>query len=183
MSPLESTKMQLHYLLNSDCVPEASKNRLKEAVNGIIADIAPLFDAEKNIRIHGDCHFSNVIHRLEESFYLIDFDDMAMGQPVQDIWMLLPGDLDESFVELDLLLEGYEIFRNFDRRTLRLLEPLRAMRFIHYMAWCAHQVEEDGITRAIDGFGTSEYWQNEIADLVDQRERISQWEAPLGNLL
>ena len=27
----------------------------------------------------GDLHFSNIIYRLEESFYLIDFDDMVMG--------------------------------------------------------------------------------------------------------
>lgn len=183
MSPLQSTQTQLQYLLNSDCVPRESKKRLQEVVEGIIADIDPLFDDAKNIRIHGDCHFSNVINRSEESLHLIDFDDMAMGQPVQDIWMLLPGDLEESFVELDLFLEGYETFRNFDRRTLRLLEPLRAMRFIHYLAWCTHQVEEDGLTRVMDGFGTHEYWQNEIADLVDQRERISEGVKPLGNLL
>jgi hypothetical protein len=47
------------------------------------------------------------------------------------------------------------------------------MRFIHYMAWCAHQVEEDGMTRAIDGFGSRDYWQNEIGDLLDQAECIA----------
>ena len=108
---------------------------------------------------------------------------MAMGPPVQDIWMLLPGDLDESFVELDLFLEGYETFRPFDRRSLRLIEPLRAMRFIHYMAWCAHQVEGDGLTRAVDGFGSVDYWRREIADLVDQRERIAKGVQPSGNVL
>lgn len=97
---------------------------------------------------------------------------MVMGPPVQDVWMLLPGELDKSFVEIDFFLEGYETFRPFDRRTLKLIEPLRAMRFIHYMAWCAHQVEEDGETRAIDGFGSWEYWQNEIRDLADQLTRI-----------
>ncbi len=73
---------------------------------------------------------------------------------------------------MDFFLEGYETFRPFDRRALRLIEPLRAMRFIHYMAWCAHQVEEDGGTRAIDGFGSGEYWQSEIRDLEDQLIRI-----------
>jgi len=106
-----------------------------------------------------------------------------MGPPIQDVWMLLPGDLDEAFVELDLFLEGYETFRPFDRRTLRLIEPLRAMRFIHYMAWCVHQVEGDGETRAIDGFGTREYWQKEIADLVDQRVRIAESQVISGNVL
>lgn len=183
MVPHRSTQEQLAYLLRSPCVPDEMKPPLEEAVVAIIADIQPLFSEMESIRIHGDCHFSNVIKRPGESFYLIDFDDMAMGPPVQDIWMLLPGEVDESFVELDLFLEGYETFRPFDRRSLRLIEPLRAMRFIHYMAWCAHQVEGDGLTRAIDGFGSGEYWRSEIADLIDQRERIAESHLPSGNVL
>ncbi len=183
MAPQHSTRKQLSYLMKSPCVPEEMKPPLEKAILDIIADIQPLFAKTERIRIHGDCHFSNVIQRPGESFYLIDFDDMAMGAPVQDIWMLLPGEVDESFVELDLFLEGYETFRRFDRRALRLIEPLRAMRFIHYMAWCAHQVEGDGITRAIDGFGSQEYWRSEIAGLVDQRERIAEGQQPSGNML
>lgn len=173
MSPRESSTQQLAYLLKAECVPDDLKGGLESAVTSILADISPLFEGLKNIRIHGDCHFANFIHRPGESLYIIDFDDMVMGPAVQDIWMLLPGGLEDTFVELDLFLEGYETFRTFDQSSLRLVEPLRAMRFIHYMAWCAHQVEEDGETRAIDGFGSREYWQQEIADLLDQGERIA----------
>jgi Ser/Thr protein kinase RdoA (MazF antagonist) len=183
MAPNRSTRDQLAYLLKSPCVPEEMKPPLEKAALEIIGDIQPLFAKTENIRIHGDCHFSNIIHRPGESFYLIDFDDMAMGPPVQDVWMLLPGELDESFVELDLFLEGYEMFRPFDRRTLRLVEPLRAMRYIHYMAWCAHQVARDGITRAVEGFGSREYWHREIDDLIDQRGRIAESRIPSGNVL
>ena len=183
MAPHHSTRKQLSYLLKSSCIPEDLKPPLAAAAEAIIADIQPLFAKTERIRIHGDCHFSNVIQRPGESFYLIDFDDMAMGPPVQDIWMLLPGEVDESYVELDLFLEGYETFRPFDRRALRLIEPLRAMRFVHYMAWCAHQVEEDGLTRAIDEFGSPDYWRREIGDLVDQRERIAENLLPSGNML
>ena len=183
MAPHRSTREQLAYLLGSTCVPKEMKTPLEKAILDIIADIQPLFSETENIRIHGDCHFSNIIQRPGESFYLIDFDDMAMGPPVQDIWMVLPGEVDESFVELDLFLEGYETFRPFNRKSLRLIEPLRAMRFIHYMAWCAHQVEGDGLTRAIDGFGSAEYWRREIDDLVDQRTRIAEGWQPSGNVL
>lgn len=107
---------------------------------------------------------------------------MVVGPPVQDFWMLLPGILEESFVEADLFLEGYETFRSFDRRTLRLIEPLRAMRYIHYMAWCIHQVVEDGETRVMDNFGTSDYWLQEIRDLRDQLERIRKPWSPSGNM-
>ncbi len=183
MSPIASTSQQLEYLLGGHVVPEEVKGRLQEAVGEIITEITPLFEGTRPIRIHGDCHFANIIHRPGESFYLIDFDDMATGPPVQDIWMLLPGTLDEAFVEMDILLEGYEMFRPFDRRSLRLIEPLRAMRFVHYMAWCVHQVAADGQTRVLDDFGTEAYWQKEIADLHDQLERIRDGYVPSGNVL
>lgn len=183
MAPNYSAKSQLTYILESSCVPDDLKPPLEEAGRAIIEQSIPLFQDSQLIRIHGDCHFSNVIHRPEESFFLIDFDDMVMGPPIQDIWMLLPGDLSESFVEFDLFLEGYETFRIFDQSTLRLVEPLRAMRYIHYMAWCAHQVAGDGSTRAIDGFGSREYWQKEIADLHDQKQRIAEFKPVSGNSL
>jgi Ser/Thr protein kinase RdoA (MazF antagonist) len=91
---------------------------------------------------------------------------------VQDFWMLLPGYRGESLAEIELFLEGYETFRPFDRRTLRLIGPLRAMRFIHYMAWCAHQVAEDGHSRVAPDFGTRTYWLRELSDLAQQMERV-----------
>jgi len=172
MHPEVSTRNQLHYLMAAHCVPDELKTQLQKAVVQIVEEIAPRFQSVEQIRIHGDCHFANMIYRPGESFFIIDFDDMAMGPAVQDVWMLLPGEVGDSFVELDFFIEGYETFRPFDRRTFSLIEPLRAMRFIHYMAWCAHQVEEDGGTRAIDGFGSREYWQSEIRDLEDQLIRI-----------
>lgn len=183
MAPHRSSWQQLQYLLESPVVPEDLKTSLEQIVKMIIEEIKPSFQQKDYIRIHGDCHFSNVIYRPGESFYLIDFDDMAMGLPVQDIWMLLPGDVAEAYTELELFLEGYETFRPFDRRTLRLIEPLRAMRFIHYMSWCAKQVEGDGETRVIDGFGSREYWQREIDDLKDQLKRIREGSEGVGNLL
>lgn len=181
MLPTASTRAQLDYLLSSGLVSDQAVKELRLVVEQIIQETVPLFEDVSLIRIHGDCHFSNIIHRPGESFFLIDFDDMVMGPPVQDIWMLLPGTLEEAFVEMDILLEGYEMFQPFDRRSFRLIEPLRAMRFVHYMSWCAHQVAADGMTRVIDDFGTDQYWQREIADLADQLERIRDGYIPAGN--
>lgn len=183
MSPAAATRQQLDYLLTGRIVPEEVKSGLKQVVESIITEIEPLFAGTRPIRIHGDCHFANIIHRPGESFFLIDFDDMVMGPPVQDIWMLLPGTLEDAFAEMDMLLEGYEMFRPFDRRSFRLIEPLRAMRFVHYMAWCAHQVAADGMTRVLEDFGSQAYWQKEIADLHDQLERIRDGYIPSGNVL
>ena len=96
--------------------------------------------------------------------------------------MLLPGLLQDCLLEIDLFLEGYETFMDFDRRSLSLIEPLRAMRYIYYIAWCAHQVAEDGDSRVAPNFGTREYWQQEMADLADQLERIKAGPAQTGNM-
>lgn len=182
MDPRHSTLQQLGYILKHARMDEDLRKDFEKTAHAIIEEIAPLFAPFRRIRIHGDCHFANIIHRPGESFYLIDFDDMVMGPPVQDIWMVLPGPPEESLVELDLLLEGYETFRDFDRRSFRLIEPLRAMRFIHYLAWCVHQVDADGYTRVIDGFGSRDYWLRELHDLEDQRLRIADNTPLSGNM-
>jgi len=172
LRPEISSRDQVEYLLAGNFLPADLAVLFAGQARGLIAEIAPLFADAEMIRIHGDCHFANIIHRPGESFYLIDFDDMSLGPPVQDMWMLLPGHREDSAAEIDFFLEGYETFRDFDRRSLRLIEPLRAMRFIHYTAWCAWQVAEEGLSRVAPDFGTREYWQREINDLEEQRQRI-----------
>jgi Ser/Thr protein kinase RdoA (MazF antagonist) len=172
LAPAHSTRQQLDSLLASAHIPPDLRPAFQKLTDALITEISPLFEQTRMIRIHGDCHFSNLIHRPGQSFYLIDFDDMALGPPVQDFWMLLPGRAPECPLEIDLFLEGYQSFMNFDRRSLALIEPLRAMRYIHYIAWCAHQVSEDGESRAAPNFGAHAYWEQELADLEDQLQII-----------
>ena len=172
MAPDKSTRQQVDYILKGSFMPDDMLGRFKDLTDTLIAEISPLFSNREMIRIQGDCHFSNLIYRPDESFYIIDFDDMVMGPPVQDFWMLLPGYREESLAEIEMFLEGYEMFRDFDMGSLRLIEPLRAMRYIHYTAWCAHQFAEDGETRVNENFGSRQYWQTEMDDLEDQLGRI-----------
>jgi Ser/Thr protein kinase RdoA (MazF antagonist) len=172
MTPDKSTRQQVDYILEGSFMDDDMLGRFKELTDGLINEISPLFHNKEMIRIQGDCHFSNLIYRPDESFYIIDFDDMAMGPPVQDFWMLLPGYREDSLAEIEIFLEGYEMFRDFDMGSLRLIEPLRAMRYIHYTAWCAHQFAEDGETRVDADFGSRQYWQTEMDDLEDQLDRI-----------
>ena len=180
LAPGKSTRQNLDYILHGDFIPPELARPFTDLAESLIAEIDPLFEEVEMIRIHGDCHFSNLMHRPGEGMFLIDLDDMAVGPPVHDFWMLLPGFLKDSLAEVEMLLEGYEVFRNFDRRTLRLIEPLRAMRFIHYITWCAHQVAEDGLSRVAVGFGSHAYWQQEIHDLAEQLERIRTMPDPAG---
>jgi len=172
MAPESSTRQQLDYLLSGGFLPADMRAKYSDLAGELIVETTPLFREMEKIRIHGDCHFSNLIFRPEESFFLIDFDDMAIGPAVQDLWMLLPGRLVDSLKEVNLFLEGYETFRPFDRRGFQLIEPLRAMRFIHYCSWCARQVAEDGESRAMPEFGSRHFWQQEINDLADQLVQI-----------
>jgi len=172
MAPEKSTRQQVDYILAGRFMPEDLLARFRNLTDSLIKEITPLFARTGMIRIHGDCHFSNLIYRPDESFYIIDFDDMATGPPVQDFWMLLPGHREDSLAEIEIFLEGYGMFRGFDLNSLRLIEPLRAMRYIHYTAWCAYQFAEDGETRVAEDFGSRQYWQRELGDLEDQLERI-----------
>lgn len=182
MVPSATTRRQIAYLEKNRLVTKELRRSFFELARRLIDEIENLFHDVTIQRIHGDLHFSNIIHRPGESFYLIDFDDMVMGPQVQDVWMLLQGYGEDSLVELDLFLEGYETFHGFDRKSCRLIEPLRAMRYIHYLAWCGYQVVEDGTTRVIPDFGSYTFWQNEITELGDQIERIHNNSNPFGHM-
>lgn len=172
LHPERSTRSHVGYILESGLVAVDLEREYEQVVSTFIEIAAPIFEQVEQIRIHADCHSGNLIFRPGEGYCLIDLDDMAMGPPVQDFWMLLPGDRLQSQSELNALLDGYEIFRDFDYTSLRLIEPLRAMRFIHYTAWCAYQMHADGTAALVPDFATREYWLKEIRDLNDQMQII-----------
>ncbi|MCK4838252.1 MAG: serine/threonine protein kinase [Desulfobulbaceae bacterium] len=178
--PHSITVSQLDLLEDGAFVPAELAADFFETARTIVKEIAPLFADTEMIRIHGDCHFSNIIHRPDESFHLIDFDDFGMGPPVHDLWMLLPDHPNRSLYEIDLFMEGYETFRPFDRGSLKLIEPLRAMRYIHFIAWCAHQVMDGGEPPTPD-WGSFAYWATETKDLREQLTRIREGFVSQGN--
>lgn len=175
--PERSTPSHLKDILAIEFPYPGLQREYEQTVRDLIARIAPLFEDITALRIHGDAHASNLILRPGESIFLIDFDDMATGPAVQDLWMMLPAHLRESRREFDWLLEGYETFRDLDRRELHLIEPLRAMRFIHFTAWCAHQKADGGFARLSPDWGTAAYWKREIQDLQRQMQEIEDHEA------
>ncbi|HEY9592915.1 MAG TPA: phosphotransferase, partial [Spirochaetia bacterium] len=139
---------------------------------GTIDAIRPLFDGVPIQRIHGDCHRANIIDRPGTGLVLIDFDDMMSGPVVQDLWLVLPEHAEGSRRELAMLLEGYEQFHPFDRTTLRLIEPLRFMRMIYFLAWRARQRNDYWFRESFPDWGTKSFWAKELEDLRDQADRI-----------
>ena len=119
------------------------------------------------LRVHGDCHGGNVLW-TDDGPHFVDFDDARTGPAVQDLWMLLSGDRDAMERQLAVVLEGYESFRDFDRRELALIEPLRTLRLLHYSAWLARRWNDPAFPAAFPWFGTQRYWQDRILELREQ---------------
>ena len=162
----------LQTILASGQVPAETRRDYETAVNEVLEEITPRFDDVDPIRIHGDLHVQNLIDRPGDRLYIIDFDDMALGPPVQDLWMLLPGRLADARHECDCFLRGYETFMDFDHGSLRLIEPLRALRFLHFTSWCAQQAADGGFTRLSPDFGSAASWRREADDLRRQLVEI-----------
>ncbi|RPJ07658.1 MAG: serine/threonine protein kinase [Spirochaetaceae bacterium] len=130
--------------------------------------ITPMFSGVSCQRIHADCHRGNILDRGPEGLLLFDFDDMMSGPPVQDFWLLLPDHANKCQMEINLLLEGYEQFSSFDYRTLRLIEPLRLMRMVYFLLWCARQKNDFDFSRHFPAWGTRAFWIKEIEDFKYQ---------------
>jgi Ser/Thr protein kinase RdoA (MazF antagonist) len=118
-------------------------------------------------RILGDCHRGNILW-TDQGPHFVDLDDCLTGPAVQDLWMLLSGGQQEMRTELQDLLKGYEQFLPFDRGEIALIEPLRALRMIHYSAWLARRWHDPAFPLAFPWFAEPRYWEQHHRALEDQ---------------
>jgi Ser/Thr protein kinase RdoA (MazF antagonist) len=167
LDPGLSTLADVNHLCDS-IVTERFREPFRAVCMQLVETAAPLWSGLERIRIHGDCHRGNILDRLDEGLLLIDFDDMASGPPVQDLWLLLPDRAGNSGREIELFLQGYELFRRFDRQSLRCIEPLRAMRMVYFLAWCGRQAGDAQFKKNFPDWGSDRFWQREISDLREQ---------------
>jgi Ser/Thr protein kinase RdoA (MazF antagonist) len=163
-------------VLAGDWLPDYQVDRyrdvteaLTEGIREAFARAAPL----RNIRIHGDCHRGNILW-TESGPHFVDLDDCMTGPVMQDLWMLIAGSREEMRAQLTDLLEGYEQFADFDRVEIALIEPLRALRMIHYAAWLARRWHDPAFPRAFPWFGAPRYWEEHVRQLVEQLEALDE---------
>jgi Ser/Thr protein kinase RdoA (MazF antagonist) len=121
-----------------------------------------------NLRTQGDCHPGNIIWTRDDGPWLLDFDDCQSAPVVQDVWMLLSGSRREQETQLAELLDGYEMFHDFPRRELALVEALRSLRMVHYAGWLAQRWHDPAFPRYFPWFNTGAYWQTHITELEEQ---------------
>ncbi len=164
----------LEFLVRGGWIPMEFESRYQAVVREICTQIEPWFSSSQYQRVHGDCHLGNLLWNTSGSFFL-DFDDMVNAPPVQDLWLIVPGRDAEAVHQRNVLLEGYEDFRDFDRRTLRLIEPLRAMRIINYSAWIAKRWDDPVFPKTFPQFQTHQYWSRELDDLERLLQLIRVW--------
>lgn len=128
------------------------------------------------IRLHGDCHPGNILWTPEgepgAGPHFVDLDDARTGPSVQDFWMLLSGERRQQTLQLSALLDGYEQLRDFDRRELALIEPLRTLRLVHYSAWIARRWDDPAFPINFPWFGGRDFWQGQVDMLVEQIEEM-----------
>lgn len=157
----------LDYLLEHNCIPAGLAKRYADTVEAICSIIDPWWDQTPLQPIHGDAHLGNVLEG-PEGLFLLDFDDMVIGPPVQDLWLLVPERGEAAAAKWQALLGGYERWREFDRGSLRMVEGLRALRFVHFSAWIARRWGDPAFPAVFPHFGEERYWAEQVADLDEQ---------------
>ncbi|MBN3033921.1 MAG: serine/threonine protein kinase [Candidatus Saganbacteria bacterium] len=163
--PAVAAGQHLELILRSGFILPEFKAALAKAAELFIHKADPMFAEDKFILLHGDCHKGNIIFRPNEGYFVVDFDDMCFGPPVQDLWLLLPDTLERSANELNWFVAGYETFRPFDYEALELIPALRGMRIIHYAAWLAVQSGEPDFLNNFPQAGSPRYWNTLIKEL------------------
>ncbi|EOZ5531089.1 serine/threonine protein kinase [Vibrio metschnikovii] len=160
-------------------IPSHLQNAFFNDLNLLIERIEQYWQPiQSPIRLHGDCHPGNILWRDGPMF--VDLDDARNGPAVQDLWMLLSGDRQDKLVQLDILLEGYQEFCDFNPQQLKLIEPLRGLRMVHYMAWLAKRWHDPAFPLAFPWFNDPKYWEGQVLAF---KEQLSALEEPSLSLM
>ncbi len=174
LTPESFGEKSLAYLMGKGFLPREYEQQYRDLAEGVLAEVAQRFAGVDftPIRLHGDFHPGNILW-TDTGAHLVDLDDCRSGPAVQDLWMLLSGDVAQMNAQLSELLEGYEEFFDFSRRELSLIEPLRTLRLLHYSAWLARRWDDPAFQQAFPWFNTVKYWEEQVLTLREQQQRLT----------
>jgi Ser/Thr protein kinase RdoA (MazF antagonist) len=163
-------------LQSSTFIPAHLENAFFSDLDLLISQIEAHWQPSETIRLHGDCHPGNILWRDGPMF--VDLDDARNGPAIQDLWMLLNGDRQDKMMQLDVLLEGYQEFGDLANDQLKLIEPLRGLRMVHYMAWLAKRWHDPAFPQAFPWFNDAKYWEGQVLGFKEQIAALN--EKPLS---
>ena len=166
----------VRYLIDNDWLPA----HVRDAYVTLTADLLRRIERQRfaeladlrHLRLHGDCHPGNVL--WDDGPHFVDLDDCVSGPAVQDIWMLLSGNADESAAQLADYVDGYTEFADFDWRGVRLIESLRSLRQINYAAWLARRWSDPAFRARSPWFAEPRYWERHVLDLREQLAELTE---------
>ncbi|MGF1739211.1 serine/threonine protein kinase [Photobacterium satsumensis] len=160
-------------LEQSAMIPDHLKHAFFSDLDTLIRELEQQWQTDwQSIRLHGDCHPGNILWRDGPLF--VDLDDARNGPAVQDLWMLLNGDRHDQLAQLDTILEAYCEFADFDQKQLQLIEPLRGLRMVHYMAWLARRWEDPAFPHAFPWFADAKYWEGQVLAFKEQLAALNE---------
>ena len=172
--PEEVTRRYVEDILSADVLSPEHRSTFEALCTYMIRTTTPLFEDVPTQRVHGDFHRGNILDRPGTGLLVFDFDDMMNGPPIQDLWLLLPDYAAECGREITMLTDGYEQFLSFDRRQLPLIEPLRFMRMIYFLAWQVRQRFDYSFYLTFPHWGSNAFWERELEELYTQREIVDE---------
>lgn len=163
------------FVLEGDWMPDYLATKYADLTDELLDEVearAEGWGGARLGRILGDCHRGNILW-TDLGPHFVDLDDCLTGPAIQDLWMLLAGNQQEMRTDLRDLLTGYEQFLPFDRGEIALIEPLRALRMIHYSAWLARRWHDPAFPQAFPWFAQPRYWEEHYRALEDQLAAVT----------
>lgn len=158
-------------LASSELIPAKQRAAFLTVLDSLIATVVEYWHHDwQPRRLHGDCHPGNILWRDGPIF--VDLDDARNGPAIQDLWMLLHGERSEQLIQLDTLLEAYGEFSDFDNRELALIEPLRAMRMVYYLAWVTRRWQDPAFPNSFPWMKDEDFWLGQAAAFNEQINKL-----------
>lgn len=156
-----------HVFERSTLIPSGLKATFLNATDSLIeAVMAHWHTRFESLCLHGDCHAGNILWRDGPLF--VDLDDARNGPAVQDLWMLLNGDKAERRMQLETIVEAYEEFSEFNTDEIALIEPLRAMRMVYYLAWLIRRWDDPAFPKNFPWLTGEDYWHRQTLTFIEQ---------------
>ena len=162
-------------VLDGDWMPDYLATKYADLTDELLQEVEARADGWRGARVGrilGDCHRGNILW-TDQGPHFVDLDDCLTGPAIQDLWMLLAGGAQEMRTGLTDLLKGYEQFLPFDRGEIALIEPLRALRMIHYSAWLARRWHDPAFPQAFPWFAEPRYWEEHYRALEEQLASVT----------
>ncbi len=154
-------------------IPSGQKAAFLKATDALIVAVTDRWHTNFDmLRLHGDCHAGNILWR--EGPLFVDLDDSRNGPAIQDLWMLLNGDKAEQRMQLETIIEAYEDVNEFETSEIELIEPLRAMRLVYYLAWLMRRWDDPAFPKNFPWLTGEDFWQRQTATFIEQAKVLQE---------